>query len=214
MSAKRIGCSGQPPQYSKGSEGTGKSNGGQKNRQRGDGDLVEGVKGLSIRREPGIPLPKASTGVRKGGVKKVTGRAREGYQHAPPAPRGKLGSTAIPFEIRLIINSPNADAGQESWALFLHRNGRDKILSDVVGGLGDYQYREQRGVDPDPNNQLKNMHVADLEPRHLARYVEILASTPVNMGSSQWAMGTVHYMIQQGMIHIVFHEFSLRAWDY
>jgi hypothetical protein len=289
MSVKRTGCLGQLPQYSKGSEGTSKSNSGQKNRQRDDGELVEGVQGLSIRRDerpsphravpsgnrpsrshspthastrpakqnssrtvaaphqlpskplqgdlrhptfaadqpatylppratrtpPPTPPPRASTGVRRGGVKKVTGRAREGYQHAPPAPRKGLRSGAIPFEIRLIINSGNDGLGPEDrWALFLHRNGRNKILSDVVGGPGEYRYRERRGVDPDPNNQLQNMRVAQLEPIHLDRYLEIVTSTPVNEGSRQWALGIVNFMIQDGLININFQTFLNQAMDH
>jgi hypothetical protein len=50
MSAKRIDRLNQPPQIPTGVEGTLKSNSGQKNRRDG-GDLVEGVRGLSICRD-------------------------------------------------------------------------------------------------------------------------------------------------------------------
>jgi hypothetical protein len=98
--------------------------------------------------------------------------------------------------------------------LFLHHNGRNKILSDVVGGPGEYQYRERRGSDPDPNNQLQNMRVAQLEQIHLDRYLEIVASTRVDEGSRQWVMRTVNFMIQEGLININFQTFSTRALDH
>jgi hypothetical protein len=124
-----------------------------------------------------------------GGVKKVSGPDRKGPNREPldckidyrsPSP-----SSDPPGEPLWLLVHSRAN-GPESWSFFLDRGGHRKIHSYLVGGPGNWQYRERLGVEPTLRNRLTNIFVDHIRPEHVESYREIVASANLAPDNNAW----------------------------